>query len=204
MSIFKRLPAESRGIFRNLFPVPLVFALAAGGVSASELAAGPHAASWTLGTPSVVSSGTEQQMPEGRFIQDYVLETSASSDDVALIPQATLRLELSLFSPNANRGVQKKGHWYVTGKWVLKDANNADGSVKPSTLGGLINTDLSFNPAVDATQPWAAATQVPFATFVGAEDSGTGQKIRGDGKISLGASPASTLSLQLKVFPKVN
>ncbi|MEQ1619753.1 MAG: hypothetical protein ABL919_00005 [Methylococcales bacterium] len=193
-----------RFAFNGLSSLILIFGLSFGSALATEA---DSKIDWTLGVLSVKNPGIKSTLAEGTLVTNYVLETTASSDDPFFIPQGKFQLTLSIFSPTVDLGVQKKGFWYVTGKWELLD-NGAEsrttGRNKPGRLSGTVNTELTFNPVTNLTHPWDAVTQVPFSTFIAVGEKGNGQKLHGDGSLSLGASPAGNLSLQIKLLPKIN
>lgn len=165
----------------------------------------PRTLNWTLGAFQVVNPGARRTLAEGALTSNYVVEATAAGGDAGFVPQGKLQLVLSVFSPSSSRGGQQKGHWYVSGKWTLVDdkAEAATGRIRPGALGGTLSADLTFNPIANA-QPWQAVARVPFSTFVAAGAKDRGQKVRGEGALSIGAKPEGALTLQLKLWPKTD
>lgn len=171
----------------------------------ATIAEAPRTLSWTLGTFVVVNQGSKRTLAEGALTSNYVVEATAAGGDAGFVPQGKLQLVLSVFSPSSSRGGQQKGRFYVSGKWTLVDdkAETAKGRVRPGALGGTLSADLTFNPIANA-QPWQAVARVPFSTFVAAGAKDRGQKVRGEGALSIGAKPEGALTLQLKLWPKTD
>lgn len=195
------ITARHRAIF-GLSVLMLFFGLMANTATAAET---ERTIQWTLGSASVLNAGTTQNLAEGSFVKDHVFEATAISTDQDFIPQGKLRLMISVFAPKTDLGEQKKGNWYVTGKWELLDDNaDTSGNIRnqPGKISGLFTTELTFDP-ISSTRVLDVETKLPFANFIAVGEQGAGQKLRGEGSLSFGVGHAGKLSLQLKLLSKL-
>lgn len=164
--------------------------------------------SWNLTALKVVSKGETQRLREGEFTRDFILESKATAVDStgAVVPAGTLKLVLSAFSPAYDQRGQKKGSWYVGGKWFLTDSTLAPSDGSPSArhrageMSGQIKAELAFNPFV-TQKNWTAKVWLPMTRIAPAAQAASSQPARGEGALTLDDKREGKFSLNLKLWP---
>lgn len=165
---------------------------------------------WKLSGVHLVDKGREAKLPEGSLISDYVIEADASSDNQAVVANGKLRLQLSLFSPKQSQHGQKKGFWYVRGKWMLSDTNAPEAAagsrVLPGRIGGSVLAELPASPA-ELGKAWSARLTVPITTMLSvdpAQDSEQARhKARGEGELKLDGKAGGGMTLSFAMWRKI-
>lgn len=186
-------------VVAGMQPVP-VMALEPG-----EMPRFDSAESWNLTGATVVNKGQTDTLAEGKFAHDFILEAKATATNPAgsLVPAGTFRLVLSAYSPASDQRGQKKGVWYMHGKWTLTDDNaTAPGNRGPraGVISGQISAELAFNPV--ATQKnWTAKVRLPITKIVPVAQADTMQLASGEGVLALGNKYEGKLSLNLRLRP---
>ncbi len=164
--------------------------------------------SWNLTAPTIVSKGQPYVSREGEFTRDFILESKATAVDQtgAVVPAGTLKLVLSAFSPAYDQRGQKKGSWYVGGKWFLTDSSLAPSDGSPSArhrageMSGQIKAELAFNPFV-TQKNWTAKAWLPMTRIAPAAQAASSQPARGEGVLTLDDRREGKFSLNLKLWP---
>ncbi len=156
--------------------------------------------SWNLTSATVADKGQSVNLAEGKLTQNFTLEAKAAATNPtgSLVPAGTFRLVMSAYSPSSDQRGQKKGVWYVHGKWTLTDEKAPQaGHAGPQAgvISGQISTELPFNP-VTAPKAWAAKVRLPIARIVPVGQTGTMQLSRGgDGTLELDSKHEGKLTL---------
>ncbi|HET7832271.1 MAG TPA: hypothetical protein VFK88_04830, partial [Gallionella sp.] len=164
-----------------------------------------NAESWNLTSATVVDKGQTSNI-EGKLVQNFTLEAKATATNQAdsLVPAGTFRLVMSAFSPASDQRGQKKGVWYVHGKWTLTDEKApAAGHAGPQAgvISGQINAELPFNP-IATPKDWVGKIRLPIARIVPVGQTGTMQLSRGgEGTLALDSKREGKLSLNLRLQP---
>ncbi len=175
---------------------------------AADSAVHDTATSWNLTAPTVVSKGQTHVSREGEFTRDFILESKATAVDQtgAVVPAGTFKLVLSAFSPAYDQRGQKKGSWYVGGKWFLTDSSLAPSDGSPSArhrageMSGQIKAELTFNPFV-TQKNWTAKVWLPMTRIAPAAQAASSQPARGEGALTLDDKREGKFSLNLKLWP---
>lgn len=186
------------------------FVLSTASVMAQEPAETPrldNAMSWNLTGTTVVDKGQIDTMAEGKFAHDFVIESKATAANPAgsAVPAGTFKLDLSAFSPASDQHGQKKGIWYVRGKWTLTDSNApvvGYGRHRPGAISGQIYAELAFNPVV-TQKNWTAKVRLPVARIASVVQAGGSQLASGEGVLTMDSKRDGTMSLNLKLRPLV-
>lgn len=187
------MPAKRIGLALLLLAAVLVLAAAPALARGKPVTA--KSAAWTLSKARIVDPGEVLTLPEGSFLQGFVVEALARGAKDA--PHGTFQLTLSAFSPVRDMPGQKAGQWYVQGVWsiVRKGATPEMLKADPKknlVAEGMIQTELSFNP-VGVPAKWSAEARAPMAWLAG-------QWARGQGSLSLDETFAGALYLDLTVL----
>lgn len=155
---------------------------------------------WQLSHGKVVDQGQFTALPEGIQTLDYVIEAQVKGNDGGLIPQGTLRLTLSTFTPLIELPGQKVGYTYLQGKWTVTDQTSTGTSKhRPGVISGMLNAELEFDPLADPGT-WSAKAQLPMSTVTPVGSEGL-QWARGSGELTLSTELEGELELNLDVWP---
>lgn len=165
---------------------------------------------WKLNGLHAIERGQLTKLPEGVLLQGHILEADATSDNPTVIAEGKLRLELSVFSPKSSQHGQKKGFWYVRGKWSLIDARApqapAGSRVLPGVLAGSVLAELPFNPT-ETSKAWEARLRLPVSTMVSVDSSldptQTRHKARGEGELRLNGKAEGSATLSFAMWRKI-
>ena len=127
--------------------------------------------SWALSEAAVTNPGTTATIPEGILTQGFVVESKATAlSGSPQISEGALTLTVTAFTPFREMPGQTPGVWYLRGTWTVRAAQaepREDGiRHDPSSLSGLLNAELPFNPA---TQPGAFEATILMPPASGAE-----------------------------------
>ncbi len=165
-----------------------------------------NAQSWNLTSVTVADKGQSVNLAEGKLAQNFTLEAKATATNQtgSLVPAGTFRLVMSSFAPSSDQRGQKKGIWYVHGKWTLTDEKAPQaGHAGPQAgvISGQISAELPFNP-VTTSRNWTAKVRLPITKIVPVGQTGTMQLSRGgDGTLELDSKHEGKLSLNLRLQP---
>jgi hypothetical protein len=165
---------------------------------------------WKLNGLHVIQQGQLTKLPEGILLQGHILEAEATSDNPTVIADGKLRLELSVFSPKGSQHGQKKGFWYVRGKWSLIDSRApqapAGSRILPGVLAGSVLAELPFNPT-EASKAWEAHLRLPISTVVSVDPTldptQTRHKARGEGELRLNGKAGGSATLSFAMWRKI-
>jgi len=183
-------------------------ALASTSVQQSPVAAFENIANWTFSDTKVVSKGSVDYMTEGEFTRDFILESkvTATSKAGSVVPDGTLKLVLSAFSPAYDQHGRRKGAWYVWGKWTLTDSHithsSRTGRQNTGEISGRLSAELDFNPIV-TQKNWTAKIRLPMTRIAPVSEAGSSQPARGEGALIMDNMRGGTISLNLKLWPKM-
>jgi len=164
---------------------------------------------WKLSEANVVSTGQKVTMREGTLIRGHVIELKAASESHDVVANGKLRLELSLFTPKSSQHGQKKGFWYVRGKWQLIDDTSKDaieGSrVHPGVIEGSVQAELASSPAEG--KAWGAQLRLPVSTVVAVDAAVSPEKknhkARGEGMLRLDGKSGGEMSLRFAMWRRI-
>jgi hypothetical protein len=155
---------------------------------------------WQLSHGKVVEQGQTTALPEGIQTLGYVIEAKIKSNDGVLIPQGTLRLTLSTFTPLMDLPGQKVGYTYLQGKWTVTDQSTTGASRhSPGVISGMLNAELEFDPLADSGT-WTAKALLPMSTVTPVGSEGI-QWARGSGELTLSGELEGELELNVDVWP---
>ncbi len=165
------------------------------------------AMTWNLTGTTVVSKGKVELLREGEFAHDFIIESKASATDAAgsVVPSGTFKLVMSAFSPAYDQHGQKKGAWYVWGKWTLTDGKVTSagaGKHRAGEISGQLSAELDFNP-VATTKNWTAKVRLPMTRIASVAQAGSSQPARGEGALTMDSKREGNMSLNLRLWPQM-
>ncbi len=160
---------------------------------------------WQLKNVHATGPGKLTKSREGKLTREYVIEADADAGLHELFGKAHFRLSLDAFSPAKNMPGQLKGKWYVRGKWTLEPEEQTQGtseSMLTGPLSGRVKATLSFDPTA-VKKAWKGKVRIPM-TRVRADNGGVGVRpMRGEGEIGFISGNEGSLSVSLKLWPKL-
>lgn len=165
-------------------------------------------ASVTWKLTSVLKTGAAQvmQSKEGTLKRQYVIGADADAGTQALFPKAHLRLTIDVFSPVKNMPGQVKGKWYVHGTWTLEpDAQagaSSDAGALTGPLSGRVQAELPFDPTA-TNKKWKGAVLIPMRRVRADNVSAGVRPLRGEGEIVFDTDGTGSLTVNLKLWPKL-
>jgi hypothetical protein len=155
---------------------------------------------WQLSRGRIVDQGDSTALPQGIQTLGYVIEASVQASDGGLIPQGTLRLTLSSFTPLMELPGQKLGYTYLQGKWTLTDQTGTGTSKhSPGVVSGVLNAELQFDPIAEPGT-WSAKAILPMSTITPVGSEGI-QWARGSGELTLSGELEGELELNVDLWP---
>jgi hypothetical protein len=176
-----------------------------GGVSRS-VAFGNAGANWKL--TNVFKSGSTQgmQSKEGVLKRQFVIGADADAGAQALFPKARLQLTIDVFAPAKNMAGRVKGKWYVHGTWKLEPVEQAaavsDEGALTGPLTGRVQAELPFDPTI-SNKKWKGIVQIPMIRVRADNVSPGVRPLRGGGEIVFDTDGTGSLSVNLKLWPKL-
>ena len=167
---------------------------------------GQTMASWQLSNLQTSSQGQTVYVREGALTRQYELQAdatpSASSTDAPA--KGRFRLVMDVFSPANDMGGQKKGKFYVQGRWTLTGADDPQASADGAFTGdiqGRVQAELTFDPTTE-NRDWKGTVQIPM-TRIRSNGGRPGMRpMRGGGELAIAGEDGGTLALDLKLWPK--
>lgn len=199
------------GLVRRIVVGVLVCAVALpawseeGGWSRSAAFASTNA-TWKLTNVLKIGAAQVVQSKEGALKRQYVIGADADAGSQALFPRAHLRLTLDVFSPAKNMPGQMKGKWYVHGIWTLEPdaqaAVSAEAGALTGPLSGRVQAELPFDPTA-SNKKWKGTVQIPMIRVRADNVSPGVRPMRGGGEIVFDADGTGSLSVNLKLWPKL-
>lgn len=114
----------------------------------------PALIEWQLSDTKVVSRGTLATAPEGKIRTGIKITGKAvSSIPGAIFSEGVFNIVMTAFIPNEDMAGQKKGSWYIRGKWTITATGADPADLKPRynpySMTGLLSTSLPFDPSVE-------------------------------------------------------
>lgn len=161
---------------------------------------------WKLSRVNNSNPGQVLRAQEGIFTRQYVMEAEAQSGQNALFSNAHFRLSMDVFKPTEVIQGQEKDRWYVQGRWTLasdtltRSAQNA--GELTGVLSGHLQTNLLFDPTLEK-KPWKGNLRIP-PSRVRSEIAKQGVRpLRGEGEFVFDGNDEGSLSVSLKLWPKL-
>jgi len=173
----------------------------------AEMAKLDNAMTWNLTGTTIVNKGQVDVLKEGEFAHDFILEAKATATNPSgsVVPAGTFKLVLSAFSPAYDQRGQKKGIWYVRGKWILTDSNipqSQNARQQAGQISGQINAELTFNPVV-TQQNWTAKVRLPMTRIAPVSRTASSQPAMGEGVLTMDSKREGSMLLNLKLWPQM-
>ena len=161
---------------------------------------------WQLKNAHQTSPGQIFRSKEGELKRQYVIESDADAGQQEFFSKAHFKLSMDVFAPAVNRPGQTKGKWYVQGIWTLvpevQEQAASRSGVLTGTLSGRVQAVLTFDPTL-VKKAWQGNVRIPM-TRVRADNAGTGVRpMRGGGDIAFTSGSEGSLSVSLKLWPKL-
>lgn len=167
---------------------------------------GQAMARWQLKNLRTTSQGQVTYPKEGTLKRQYELQADAESTSgpTGVPAKARFRLIMDVFSPANDMGGQKKGKYYIQGRWDLL----GEGDVQPSADGvltgkirGRLQAELAFDPTSE-NHDWKGIVQIPMFRVRSNDGKPGVRRMRGGGELTFTASDGGTLAFDLKLWPK--
>ena len=163
-------------------------------------------ASWQLNNLQTTSQGHVIDIKEGVLTRQYELQADAesTSESVDVPGKAHFRLLMDVFSPARDMGIQKRGNYYVQGRWELVGEDDQQLSANDALTGkiqGRVQAELTFDPTTE-NRDWKGIVQIPMSRVRSDVGKPGLRPMRGGGELAVAAADGGTLSLDLKLWPK--
>lgn len=160
---------------------------------------------WQLKNLHLAVPGQVMDGEQGRLIRQSIFEGDAESTVAGMPARARFRMAIDVFAPAQDMGKQKKGKYYVQGVWIIETDGTATSTGAGALTGsveGRLSATLDFDPIADK-RDWTASVHIPL-TRVRSDGMQPGVRpVRGGGALAFAAGDAGTLSVDLKLWPKL-
>jgi hypothetical protein len=161
--------------------------------------------SWQLKNLRLAAPGKVMAGEQGTLTRQSILEGDAESTTTGVPARARFRMAIDVFTPAQDMGKQKKGKYYVQGVWIIETdgtATSAGAGALTGSVEGRLSATLDFDPVADK-RDWTANVHIPL-TRVRSDGVRPGVRpVRGGGELAFAAGNAGTLSVDLKLWPKL-